>query len=40
MFNQIYAEFFMSDPPARSTVVVKELVAAGAKIEIDCVTHT
>ncbi|MDO8632347.1 MAG: RidA family protein [Phycisphaerales bacterium] len=40
IFNQIYAEFFMSDPPARSTVVVKELVVAGAKIEIDCVAHT
>ncbi len=39
-FNKIYREFFPTDPPARSTVVVKELVMAGAKIEIDCVAHT
>lgn len=38
-FNKIYREFFPQDPPARSTVVVKELVMAGAKIEIDCVAH-
>jgi len=38
-FNRVYKEFFPADPPARSTVVVKELVLAGAKIEIDCVTH-
>jgi 2-iminobutanoate/2-iminopropanoate deaminase len=38
-FNKIYREFFPSDPPARSTVVVKELVLAGSKIEIDCVAH-
>ena len=38
--NKIYREFFSSEPPARSTVVVKELVMAGAKIEIDCVAHT
>ena len=37
--NKIYREFFPQDPPARSTVVVKELVMAGAKIEIDCVAH-
>ena len=37
-FNRMFAEFFPSDPPARSTVVVKELVAAGAKLEVDCVT--
>jgi 2-iminobutanoate/2-iminopropanoate deaminase len=35
--NRVYAEFFPTDPPARSTVVVKELVRPGAKIEIDCV---
>ena len=38
-FNKIYRDFFPQDPPARSTVVVKELVMAGAKIEIDCVAH-
>ncbi len=38
MFNKIYAGFFPSDPPARSTVVVKELVVPDAKLEIDCVT--
>lgn len=38
-FNRIYREFFPQDPPARSTVVVKELVMAGAKIELDCVAH-
>jgi 2-iminobutanoate/2-iminopropanoate deaminase len=38
MFNKIYRGYFPTDPPARSTVVVKELVVKGAKIEIDCVT--
>lgn len=37
-FNKIFRAYFPKDPPARSTVVVKELVAKGAKIEIDCVT--
>lgn len=36
--NAIFRSFFPSDPPARSTVVVKELVVPGAKLEIDCVT--
>ena len=36
-FNRIFKEFFPTNPPARSTVVVKELVADGAKMEIDCV---
>lgn len=36
--NKVYVEFFPKDPPARSTVVVKELVVPGAKLEIDCVT--
>lgn len=35
-FNKIYVTYFPSDPPARSTVIVKDLVAPGAKIEIDC----
>lgn len=37
VFNKIFISFFPNDPPARSTVVVKELVVPGAKIEIDCV---
>ncbi|MCP4250194.1 MAG: RidA family protein [bacterium] len=37
-FNKVYVSFFPSAPPARSTVVVKELVVPGAKLEIDCVT--
>jgi len=36
--NKVYRTFFPKDPPARSTVVVKELVLVGAKFEIDCVT--
>ena len=36
-FNEIYSKFFPKDPPARSTVVVKALVVAGANLEIDCV---
>lgn len=39
-FNKMFTEYFPNDPPARSTVVVKELVVPGAKIEIDCVTCT
>jgi 2-iminobutanoate/2-iminopropanoate deaminase len=38
-FNEVYAQFFPDSPPARTTVVVKELVVAGAKLEIDCVCH-
>ncbi len=37
-FNKVYTEFFPKDPPARSTIIVKALVAPGAKVEIDCVT--
>ncbi len=37
-FNKIYSSHFPNDPPARSTVVVKELVVPGAKLEIDCIT--
>jgi len=36
-FNEVYVKFFSSQPPARSTVIVKELVVPGAKLEIDCV---
>lgn len=35
-FNKVYMKYFPTDPPARSTVIVKALVLAGAKIEIDC----
>ncbi len=38
VFNKIFMGFFPKNPPARSTVVVKELVVPGAKLEIDCVT--
>lgn len=34
--NQVYREFWPQSPPARSTVVVKALVVASAKIEIEC----
>ncbi len=37
-FNDLYKGYFTSNPPARSTVVVKALVVPGAKLEIDCVT--
>ncbi len=37
-FNKVYVEYFPKHPPARSTVIVKELVAPGARVEIDCVT--
>ncbi len=36
-FNKIYKTYFPSNPPARSTVIVKALVLAGGKIEIDCI---
>ena len=36
-FNKIYVQYFPKDPPARSTVIVKALVVADAKLEIDCV---
>ncbi len=38
VFNEIYHRYFPSNPPARSTVVVKELVVPNAKLEIDCIT--
>lgn len=34
--NEAYREFWPQSPPARSTVVVAALVAAGAKVEIEC----
>jgi 2-iminobutanoate/2-iminopropanoate deaminase len=36
-FNKVYVKYFPKDPPARSSVVVKELVVPGAKLEVDCV---
>lgn len=38
VMNKVYRTYFPNDPPARSTVAVKELVLAGAKFEIDCVS--
>jgi 2-iminobutanoate/2-iminopropanoate deaminase len=38
-FNKIYVEYFPKDPPARSSIVAKELVVPGAKLEIDCITY-
>ena len=35
--NSAYTEFWPASPPARTTVVVKELVTATAKVEIECV---
>jgi 2-iminobutanoate/2-iminopropanoate deaminase len=34
--NQAYAQFFPTNPPARSTVVVAALVVPNAKVEIEC----
>jgi reactive intermediate/imine deaminase len=34
--NQVYREFFPTDPPARSTVAVAALVVPNALIEIEC----
>lgn len=39
-FNEIYKGYFPTDPPARSTVIVKDLVLPGAKIEVDCFAFT
>ncbi|MCK6455990.1 MAG: Rid family detoxifying hydrolase [Phycisphaerae bacterium] len=35
--NRVYSTFFTDGLPARSTVVVKELVLSGAMIEFDCI---
>jgi len=34
--NEVYRTFWPVAPPARSTVIVKALVVAGAKLEIEC----
>jgi 2-iminobutanoate/2-iminopropanoate deaminase len=36
--NEVYRTFFPTDPPARSTVAVKEL-AMGAPVEIECIAY-
>lgn len=36
-FNKIYVKFFPHEPPARSTVIVKDLVVPGALLEVDCI---
>src|SRR6266700_3386214 len=36
--NEVYAEFFGADKPARTTIVCK--FAADIKIEIDCVAYS
>lgn len=35
--NRVYREFFPSEPPTRSTVVVAALVVPNAKVEIECI---
>ena len=35
--NQVYREFFPTNPPARSPVAVAGLVLAGAVVEIECI---
>jgi 2-iminobutanoate/2-iminopropanoate deaminase len=37
--NEVYAGFFEAPYPARATVVVKELVAPGLRVEIVAVCH-
>ena len=38
-FNDAYAKFFTSDPPARATVGVAAL-PKGARVEVECVART
>jgi 2-iminobutanoate/2-iminopropanoate deaminase len=38
-FNEVYAEFFKDEPPARATVGVAGL-PKGAKVEVECVART
>lgn len=38
-FNEVYRSIIPEPRPARSTVVVKDLVAAGALLEVDCVCY-
>ena len=36
--NEVYSEFFVSDPPARAAVQVSKL-PLGADIEIECIAE-
>ena len=38
-FNEVYRSIIPEPRPARSTVVVKDLVAPGAMLEVDCVAY-
>lgn len=37
--NEVYAKYFKNDPPARSTVAVKEL-PKGVQVEIEVLAHS
>lgn len=37
--NEVYQQFFASDPPARSTVVVAALARPEFVVEIECIAH-
>jgi reactive intermediate/imine deaminase len=37
--NEVYAEFFEPPYPARATVVVKELIAPGLRVEMVAICH-
>jgi 2-iminobutanoate/2-iminopropanoate deaminase len=37
--NEVYRTFFPTDPPARSTVGVKELMVPGGHIELECFAY-
>lgn len=36
-FNEVYAEFFGAQRPARATVGVASLPKAGARVEVECI---
>ena len=38
MMNEVYAEFFGHDKPARTTIVCK--FAADIRVEIDCIAYS
>jgi 2-iminobutanoate/2-iminopropanoate deaminase len=37
--NEVYASFFEAPYPARATVVVKELIAPGLRVEMGAICH-
>ena len=39
VFNEVYRSIIPEPRPARSTVVVKDLVVPGALLEVDCVCY-